>query len=46
MKAGFTIVELHDAGTLLSSDSGWRILLTAVANVTVGQCRLTLSNPS
>jgi len=22
VKAGFTIVELHDAGTLLSSDSG------------------------
>ena len=33
-KAGFTTVEMHDAGTLLSSNGGWTMLLTAPANVT------------
>jgi hypothetical protein len=33
-KAGFITVEIHDAGTLQNSGNGWRILLTADANVT------------
>jgi hypothetical protein len=34
VEAGFTTVEMHDAGTLLSSNNDWRMLLTAAANVT------------
>lgn len=33
-EARFTTVEIHDAGTLLSSDSRLQILITAAANIT------------
>lgn len=33
-KSGFTSVEIHDAGTLMSSNNGWRMLITSGSNVT------------